>query len=47
MFNIEYNTVSRIKERILAVSMSILQLSENRNRSFRTMVKTKVSSGAA
>ena len=42
MFNIKYNTISTIKERILAVSMSILKFSENRNnRSFRTMVKTR------
>ena len=39
--NIVYNTISTIKERLLAVSNRILKFSKNRNnRSFRTMVKT-------
>lgn len=38
MFNIKYNTISTIKERLLAVSNRILKFSKNRNnRSFRTM----------
>jgi len=45
MFNINYNTVSTIKERLLAVGNRILKFSENRNnRSFRTMAtKTRKS----
>ena len=40
--NIVYNTIMTMKERMIAVIISILKFSENRIRSFRTMaVKTK------
>ena len=43
MFKIVYNTISTIKERMFATDISDLKLSESRNnRSFRTMVKSKV-----